>query len=134
MRHNQWLKLFFMALIFPTFTYASNLDQYTFSRPEQALQFSKVTQEVRCVVCENQSLADSNAPIALDLKEKIQTLILANQTNEQINNYLVKRYGEFILLRPRFNAKTYFLWLFPFVGLTTILLLYFYGLPKRSRR
>lgn len=85
------------------------------------LRFATFTQEVRCVVCQNQNLADSTAPLAKDLRDKIYMLILEKKSDKEIKDYLVKRYGEFILLRPRFNPVTYFLWLFPFIGVAGIL-------------
>jgi cytochrome c-type biogenesis protein CcmH len=82
-----------------------------------AARYTTFTKEVRCVVCQNQNLADSTAPLANDLREKIYNMILEKKSDEEIKDYLVKRYGEFILLRPRFNKLTIFLWLFPLLGL-----------------
>lgn len=85
-----------------------------------AERFTNLTQEVRCIVCQNQNLAESTAPLANDLRDKIYKMILEKKSDEEIKDYLVKRYGEFILLRPRFNKLTYFLWLFPFLGMAFI--------------
>jgi cytochrome c-type biogenesis protein CcmH len=86
-----------------------------------AERFTKFTNEVRCIVCQNQNLADSTAPLANDLRQKIYTMILDKKSDQEIKDYLVKRYGEFILLRPQFSAHTFILWLFPFLGLGGIL-------------
>lgn len=93
------------------------------------LRFIALTKEIRCIVCQNQSLAESTAPIANDLRNKIETMILQKKSDEEIKDYLVKRYGEFILLRPRYNPKTYFLWLFPLIGMISIG--YFFLRPAR---
>ncbi|MCW5582327.1 MAG: cytochrome c-type biogenesis protein CcmH [Gammaproteobacteria bacterium] len=83
-------------------------------------RFQALTKEIRCVVCQNQNIADSNAPLANDLRKKIYQMILDNKSNEEIKNFLVKRYGEYILLQPRFNKITIVLWMFPLVGLILI--------------
>ncbi len=83
-------------------------------------RFQLLTKEIRCVVCQNQNIADSNAPLANDLREKVYQLVNEKKSNEEIKDYLVKRYGEFILLQPRFNKLTFLLWGFPFIGLTCV--------------
>jgi len=96
-------------------------DRYTFASVQATKRFNDLTKEIRCVVCQSQAIADSNAPLANDLREKIAMLIKANKTDEEIKDYLSKRYGEFILLEPRFNKLTIFLWLFPAGGLIFII-------------
>ena len=83
----------------------------------ELMRYRTLIQEVRCVVCQGQNIADSHAPLAADLRQKIYAMIMAHQSDEAIKAYLVKRYGEFILLRPRVTAKTLVLWAFPWVGL-----------------
>ncbi len=90
-----------------------------------AARFVALTKEIRCVVCQNQNLADSTAPIANDLRQKIYTMILEDKSDAEIKDYLVKRYGEFILLRPRFNLLTWFLWLFPILGIAGVFIYLF---------
>ncbi|OGT58960.1 MAG: hypothetical protein A3F43_04480 [Gammaproteobacteria bacterium RIFCSPHIGHO2_12_FULL_42_10] len=86
-------------------------------------RYTALIKEVRCVVCQNQSLADSNAPLAEDLRDKIYMMMLEKKSDTEIKDYLVKRYGEFVLLRPRFSMTTFLLWTFPAVGIVSILLL-----------
>jgi cytochrome c-type biogenesis protein CcmH len=69
--------------------------------------------ELRCMVCQNQSIDDSDAELARDLRILLRERIAAGDTNEQVMDFLVARYGEFILLRPRFNPHTLILWLAP---------------------
>ena len=102
-----------LSLITPHISFAAN--------NSDAERYVTLTKEIRCIVCQNQNLADSTAPIADDLRQKIYAMILEKKSDEEIKDYLVKRYGEFILLRPRFNQSTVVLWLFPLAGLVFIL-------------
>lgn len=102
--------------------YADTKDRDSLLTTQDTLRFQALTKEVRCLVCQNQTIADSNAPLARDLREKIYHMVLDQKSNEEIKNYLTQRYGEFILLRPRFSAQTALLWLFPFVGIFAIVL------------
>jgi cytochrome c-type biogenesis protein CcmH len=101
---------------------ANDFKPHLFTSTHEANRFYTLIKEIRCVVCQNQTIADSNAPLANDLREKVYQLVNAKKSNEEIKDYLVKRYGEFILLKPRFNKLTFILWAFPFIGLTCILL------------
>jgi cytochrome c-type biogenesis protein CcmH len=90
--------------------------------------------ETRCVVCQNQTIADSNAPLANDLRGKIYQMVLEKKSDAEIQTYLVDRYGEFILFRPRFNKSTILLWVFPFVAVAcafTFLLFKFFPRVRR---
>lgn len=102
---------FFFIFLISMMSFAFALDE------KENERFLALTKEIRCVVCQNQSISDSNAPLAKDLREKVYVLVEEKKSNEEIKNYLVKRYGEFILLKPRFNKLTLLLWAFPFIGL-----------------
>lgn len=84
-------------------------------------RYTALTKEVRCVVCQNQNIADSNAPLANDLRRKIYTMVEENKSDNDIKDYLVARYGEFILLKPRLNKLTLVLWLFPLISIVVVL-------------
>jgi cytochrome c-type biogenesis protein CcmH len=73
--------------------------------------------ELRCMVCQGESIDESNAPLAADLRALIREHIRAGESDEQIRQYLVARYGDMILMRPPFEAQTYALWLTPFAVL-----------------
>lgn len=107
--------LFFVTSFYFTTSFAMSVDDET--------RYTALIQEIRCVVCQNQNIADSNAPLANDLRKKIYAMVENNQSDEDIKNYLVARYGEFILLKPRFHGATLFLWLFPFTCLVAAVLL-----------
>jgi cytochrome c-type biogenesis protein CcmH len=83
------------------------------SNPEQQALYEMITQEVRCLVCQNQTIANSTAPLAADLRREIRKKIEAGQDEEQIKDFLVERYGDFILYKPRFKSWNIVLWLGP---------------------
>jgi len=87
----------------------------SFDTPEQESLYKILLQEYRCLKCQNQNLADSNAGLATDLRREIRTQVMAGKKKNQIDDYLVSRYGEFVLYRPRFSSKTLVLWILPFV-------------------
>jgi len=92
-----------------------------FDDPQQAALYHRLLKEYRCLKCQNQNLADSNAGLAGDLRREIREQILAGKTKSDIDDYLVARYGEFVLYRPRFTASTAILWIGPFVLLLVAL-------------
>ena len=71
--------------------------------------------ELRCLVCQNQTLADSTAPLAEDLRREVREMIAKNMSDQEIRDFLVQRYGDFVLYRPPLKATTTFLWLGPFL-------------------
>jgi cytochrome c-type biogenesis protein CcmH len=71
-------------------------------------------EELRCLVCQNQTIADSNAPLAVDLRNQIRAQMAQGRTDDQIRAYMVERYGDFVLYNPPFKASTVLLWLGPF--------------------
>lgn len=73
-----------------------------------------ITSELRCMVCQNESIDDSNAPLARDLRLLVRERIVAGDTDEQVLEFLLARYGEFVLLRPLFTVRNAVLWLAPF--------------------
>lgn len=83
--------------------------------PVQQQRYLDLTHELRCMQCQNESLADSPVGLAADLRRDVRELIVAGQTDEQIRDHMVARYGEFILFRPRMNLRNLWLWAAPFV-------------------
>src|SRR5437868_6681474 len=84
-------------------------------RPDAATEarLKDLAEELRCLVCQNQTIADSHAPLALDLRNQIRTQIGQGRTDAQIRDYMVERYGDFVLYNPPFKANTALLWLAP---------------------
>lgn len=89
------------------------IDTYEFSGDEERARYRVLVEELRCPKCQNQNLADSNAPIAMDLRREIYRLLKEGQTDAQIVEYLVARYGDFVRYSPPLNANTLLLWLGP---------------------
>lgn len=108
-----WLASVLMVLCASTGLRAAE-ETVTFDTPEQATLYHSLLREYRCLKCQNQNLADSHASLASDLRREIRGQILEGKTQTDIDAYLVARYGEFVLYRPRFSSKTAVLWLGPF--------------------
>jgi cytochrome c-type biogenesis protein CcmH len=81
--------------------------------PIKEARARELSKELRCMVCQNQSIDDSDAPLARDLRLLVRERISAGDTDSQVIDFLVARYGEFVLLKPRFNPHTVLLWLLP---------------------
>jgi cytochrome c-type biogenesis protein CcmH len=91
-----------------------------------------LSQELRCMVCQNQSIDDSDAPLAKDLRVLVRERLTAGDTDNQVVNFLVARYGEFVLLKPRLSMHTLLLWLAPF-GVLIIAGIAFFMAGRRTR-
>ena len=83
--------------------------------PKQEMRARNISKNIRCLVCQNQSIDDSSAPLAKDLRTLIRTKVKENDTDEEIYKFLSDRYGDFILLKPAFKISTFLLWSLPFV-------------------
>ena len=82
---------------------------------EEAARARALAEELRCLVCQNQTIADSHAPLAVDLRKQIDRQIADGKSDREIVSYMTDRYGEFIVYRPPFNATTFLLWCGPFL-------------------
>ena len=91
------------------------VDTYQFDDDNTRERFQQLTAELRCPKCQNQNIADSNAPIETDLRAKIHQLLMEEHTDEEILEYMIDRYGDFVLYQPRVENKTYLLWYGPAV-------------------
>ena len=89
----------------------------TLADPAQEARARSLQKELRCLVCQGESIDESNAPLAADLRALIRARIKAGDSDDAIKRFLVARYGDFILMQPPFDAQTYALWLTPFVVL-----------------
>ena len=110
----RYLLLFLISLLISVL----NAEQLiTFSDDAYLKRYQNLLEELRCPKCQNQNLADSNAPISNDLKEEIQRLLEQGLDDDDIKRALTERYSDFSLYDPKFNKNTYFLWLAPFIVL-----------------
>ena len=90
-----------------------------------------ITSELRCLVCQNQTIAESHADLAIDLKNQIRGMVKAGQTEAQIKKYMVHRYGDFVLYRPPLMKTTYLLWGGPFLLLVIGFMVLLFNLRRR---
>ena len=100
------------------FAGAAGADPLEFESPAEEERFGELTAELRCTVCQNQSLADSDAPLAQDLRNEIHTMMRQGDSDEDIKRFLVDRYGDFVLYRPPVRGNTLLLWIAPLLLLT----------------
>jgi cytochrome c-type biogenesis protein CcmH len=95
-------------------------------------RFKQLTQELRCLVCQNQNLADSDAQLAHDLRAEVHEMLIAGNSDDEIKQFMVERYGDFVLYRPPVQQNTYLLWLAPMVLLFIGALILRVNIKKRS--
>ena len=105
-----------------------------FEDAAQEARYNDLTLELRCLVCQNQNLADSDAPLAQDLRREIYEMMMAGQTDEQIKTFMVDRYGDFVLYRPPMQGNTIALWALPIVLLLFGAVIVFFTVRNRNRR
>lgn len=120
------------TVLFSPLAFSELSETYVFDSVQKKNQFEAIIHEMRCLVCQNQNLADSNAPLANDLRLVIYRRITQGESTGQIRSYLVSRYGTFISFKPVFSRLTYCLWLSPFILLLAILLTLFIKIKKRT--
>ncbi|WP_198678628.1 cytochrome c-type biogenesis protein [Idiomarina seosinensis] len=109
--------VFSMALLAQQVTY----DGYEFKTAEQRQTYQQLTQELRCPKCQNQNIADSNAPLAGDMRERAYNMVMQGHSKQEVIDHMVARYGNFAHYRPPFNLFTAVLWLAPlFIALVGI--------------
>lgn len=127
------MRAFFLTLLLllPGFSQAA-IDAYEFSDEQNEKRFQQLTNELRCPKCQNQNIADSDAPLAADLRREVYRMLEQGEPDESIIDFMVTRYGDFVLYRPRVNEVTWLLWYGPFIllgiGLLTVVLI------SRNRR
>ena len=103
------------AALFVAAGHANVIQSYDFDTEAQEQQFFRLTEELRCPQCQNQSIADSNAGISEDLRREVHRMVLEGADDKTVIEFMLDRYGEFILYRPKFENKTLVLWLGPLV-------------------
>ena len=115
------------------FSYAVEPEEFL-KDPEQELRARNISKNVRCLVCQNQSIDESSAPLAQDLRIIIRTKIKEGWANKEIYKFLTDRYGDFVLLKPPLKTNTLVLWIFPFLLLLiSLFLIYLYNKNSNKR-
>ena len=116
-----------ISLILVTFLFSSTFPvnaadtPFEFKNPEKEQRYKELIKETRCLVCQNQSLEDSHAELAQDLRNEIYNMIKDNRSKDEIIEFLVSRYGDFVLFRPPVKTKTLLLWFGPFLLLIGVI-------------
>lgn len=108
-------------------------EEVSFDSPQTEKRYKKLIAELRCLVCQNQSLADSDAELAQDLRGKTVEMLKNGASDKDVRTYMTDRYGDFILYRPPFNITTAFLWLGPFILLLCVLVGIVITIRKRQQ-
>jgi cytochrome c-type biogenesis protein CcmH len=108
------LFMFILIVFFSQITFANEAKPIG-DDPALEARLKSVSQELRCLVCQNSTLADSSAPLAEDLRREIRVLMREGKSDKEVVDYLVVRYGDFVLYRPPVNNSTAFLWFGPFI-------------------
>jgi cytochrome c-type biogenesis protein CcmH len=118
------IKIFLLSLFFYVSCSWAVIETYAFKTPEQQAQYNRLIDELRCPKCQNQNLSGSNAPIAQDLRFQVYRLINQDKPENEIIDFLVARYGDFVRYNPPINTHTFVLWGIPavlfFIGLLVV--------------
>ena len=109
------VRLLLSLMIFWSAKSLAVIETYEFSTPDLELRYKALSQELRCPKCQNQNIADSNAPISRDLRAIVHEQLEAGATDEEIIDFLVDRYGEFVRYRPGMDSNTLWLWSAPLI-------------------
>lgn len=131
--HKLITKTLLLILCLGLFSTASAVvEVIEFSSVEQETRYKNLIAELRCPKCQNQNLLDSDAPIAADLRRKTRSLVNQGKTNNEIKTYMLERYGDFVLYKPRFTMATAFLWVGPFILLLIVILVLWSRIKKKQ--
>jgi len=126
---NRW---FLVLLLTLATTAQARIETHVFKSTADEARYQTLTEELRCLVCQNQNLADSNAELAQDLRRQIYQMIEQGKSNEDITAYMVHRYGDFVLYRPPLRPTTLLLWTGPFAILLLGIILLLRNIRSRE--
>ena len=112
------LILCFTVLVLPV---QASIEAYEFESAQMEADYNQLVNELRCLVCQNQNLAGSDADLARDLRRETYDMLQEGKSQQQVIDFMVERYGDFVLYRPQFKSTTYLLWLGPFLLLLCVL-------------
>lgn len=119
------LNVFALMFVFSAFSVSAAEDKFSFDTPAQRESFLKLTAELRCPMCQNQNIADSDAMIAHDMRRKVYALLKQGKTEQEVIDFMKSRYGDFVHYQPPVTAATLWLWagpvLFIFIALIVVI-------------
>ena len=121
-----------MVLLLAIAPARASIEAYEFDSPQMEAEYNQLIDELRCLVCQNQNLAESDADLAKDLRRETYDMLQQGKSSQEVKEFMVARYGDFVLYRPQFKSSTYLLWLGPFLLLVVVLVLFVRRLRARS--
>ena len=123
---------FALLLLLIQATFAESIEAKDFKSLDQESRYQALIENIRCPVCQGQSIGGSNSSLAKDLREQVRHMILSNKSNEEIYQFMVERYGDFVVFKPPVNWKTYLLWYTPIVFLVFCFIYLFRATKKKD--
>ncbi len=122
--------ILFFSMLLPAH---AAIEAYTFDDPAKESAYKELIEELRCLVCQNQNLAASDADLAKDLRQQTYDMLHEGKDRDQIVDYMVNRYGDFVMYKPPFKSSTMLLWLGPFVLLLFVLVMVMLKIKKTRK-
>ena len=127
------LNILLLSVLWVGHANASPVDTFEFKDEATELRFQILSKELRCPKCQNQNLADSNSKIAVDLRKSLYNLLQEGMTDQEIIDFMVYRYGDYVLYRPQLKKQTYILWFGPLIIILGFLTGVVFVLRRRSK-
>ena len=125
---------FVIGLLLIQTPFAESIEASDFETIEQQSRYTQLIENIRCPVCQGQSIGGSNSDLAKDLREKVREMILDSKTDSEIYSFMVERYGDFVVYKPPVNIKTYFLWFAPVLVLMISFLYLFRSTREKKEK
>lgn len=126
------MRILLAALLLAVHGFAfAQADEIANPDPKVEARLKDLGEELRCLVCQNQTIADSNAPLALDLRNQIRRQVREGKSDDEIRAYMTERYGDFVLYKPPFKATTAVLWIGPFALVAAGFVVIFFVVRRR---
>ena len=122
---------FVLALLLIQGALAESIEAKDFETRDQENRYTVLIENIRCPVCQGQSIGGSNSSLASDLREQVRTMILDNKSDKDIYLFMVERYGDFVNFKPPINSKTYLLWFAP-LFLLVLCLIYLFRITRNK--
>jgi len=122
---------FVLTLLLIQVAFAESIEAKDFETLDQENRYTVLIDNIRCPVCQGQSIGGSNSDLASDLREKVREMILNNKSDKEIYLFMVERYGDFVIFKPPINFKTYLLWFAPFLFLV-LCFIYLFRLTRNK--
>jgi len=123
---------FVIGLLLIQAPFAESIEVSEFETTNQQSRYTHLIENIRCPVCQGQSIGGSNSELAKDLRDKVREMIIGNQSDSDIYSFMVERYGDFVIYKPPVSPKTYLLWFAPILALLLSLIYLFRSTRKKT--